>query len=527
MCVWLAACGDDGGDQPSAGSGGSGGSGGSAGSAAHGGSGGTGGNKAGSGGTSAQGGTGGSGGSSSDMPAPDFEGIPTDKIMYGQAPGGCTTGSADGDTLVLTIAEANPTLLLSGKEGKLQANGVTCTTLDSPKAIRVVGGSAAETLIVDFSLGSLPQSLRTGSISVDLADSAEDLVAVAVTRGDDQVQAGNKDGKARLSFGSNLPWIESANQEELRVSTGPGNDKIVARGGGDVGDVLTFKLKAWGGAGDDSLQGGNADDELYGGSGDDRFTTADDKDGGDLYEGGEGADLLTYENRKKSLTITVDEQANDGEENESDDVRDSIETLIGGSADDSISLGANDNFITGGPGNDTLNGGDGDDIFYERIEKKGNDVMNGGPGEDTVDFAERPAQLLLTLCVSSDSTCWQGKCGCAADDGESGETDTLVNIEDAIGGKGNDIIHGSLAANVLTGNEGDDELYGEAGDDTLYAGDGDDTLYGADGEDTLDGGGGTNLFDGGGGQGDICLGGTAGPVIDCELDTTKKITSDQ
>jgi len=524
MCVWLTACGDDAGDEPTAGSGGSGGA---SGSAAHGGSGGTG-AKGGSGGSPTQGGSGGgggSGGSASDTPLPNFEGIPTDTIQHGSAPDGCTSGSADGDTLVLTIAASNTTLLLSGKEGKLQANGVTCTTLDSPKSVQVVGRDPGETVIVDFSLGDLPQSLRSGSISVDLAASDQDLVAVAVTRGDDQVLAGTKDGKARISFGSNLPWIESANQETLIISTGPGNDKIAAQGG-DVGDALTFKLKVWGGAGNDTLQGGNADDELYGGADDDRFTTADGKDGGDLYEGGEGSDVLTYENRKKSLTIAVDDQANDGEENESDDVRNSIETLIGGSADDSISLGANANFIVGGPGNDTLNGGDGDDTFLEKIEKKGNDVLNGGPGEDTVDFSERPARLLLSLCVSSDNSCWQGACGCQADDGESGETDTLVNIEDAVGGKGDDVIHGSSADNVLTGNEGDDELYGEAGNDTLYGSAGDDSLYGGDGEDTLDGGDNTNLFDGGGGQGDICLGGTVAPVLDCELDTTKKITSE-
>lgn len=50
-----------------------------------------------------------------------------------------------------------------------------------------------------------------------------------------------------------------------------------------------------------------------------------------------------------------------------------------------------------------------------------------------------------------------------------------ANIENAIGGAGNDTIYGSALANTLTGNNGTDFLQGGAGNDTLIGGAGSDT----------------------------------------------------
>ncbi|AWH89317.1 calcium-binding protein [Limnobaculum parvum] len=75
-----------------------------------------------------------------------------------------------------------------------------------------------------------------------------------------------------------------------------------------------------------------------------------------------------------------------------------------------------------------------------------------------------------------------------------------ANIENAFGGKGNDIIHGNELDNVISGNEGNDTLYGGAGNDTLNGGDGDDILYGDEGDDILSGGAGTNILYGGTGN---------------------------
>lgn len=67
-------------------------------------------------------------------------------------------------------------------------------------------------------------------------------------------------------------------------------------------------------------------------------------------------------------------------------------------------------------------------------------------------------------------------------------------IENAVGGKG---------ADMLVGNEYDNNLVGGAGDDTLLGGAGDDTLSGGAGVDRLDGGTGNDILTGGGAGRDI------------------------
>lgn len=60
-----------------------------------------------------------------------------------------------------------------------------------------------------------------------------------------------------------------------------------------------------------------------------------------------------------------------------------------------------------------------------------------------------------------------------------------VTIENAIGGFGNDIIHGNDADNTLIGGEGDDIIYGHSGNNTIYGGRGQDTLHGGTGSNTF------------------------------------------
>jgi Ca2+-binding RTX toxin-like protein len=83
--------------------------------------------------------------------------------------------------------------------------------------------------------------------------------------------------------------------------------------------------------------------------------------------------------------------------------------------------------------------------------------------------------------------------------GGSGTTaatsDLITNIENFIGGSGDDTILGSGAANQLSGGLGNDTLSGLAGADTLSGGDGNDTLIGGTGQDNLTGGAGADVFD--------------------------------
>ena len=149
-----------------------------------------------------------------------------------------------------------------------------------------------------------------------------------------------------------------------------------------------------------------------------------------------------------------------------------IENLVGGSGADTLTGDANDNVITGGAGNDTVVGGAGNDTFLATLGD-GNDSYNGGAGTDTYDLSGTTAAATVTL-------------GGAAPQATSADTgaDTLISIENVIGGAGSDTINGDANNNVLTGGAGNDTLNGNGGNDTLNGGDGNDTMNGGAGNDT-------------------------------------------
>lgn len=76
------------------------------------------------------------------------------------------------------------------------------------------------------------------------------------------------------------------------------------------------------------------------------------------------------------------------------------------------------------------------------------------------------------------------------DAGDGNDFLTLMNVNissDLYGGRGNDLMIGSGAADHIFGEDGRDTLFGGAGDDTLDGGPGQNWLYGGRGRDTLKG----------------------------------------
>lgn len=67
-------------------------------------------------------------------------------------------------------------------------------------------------------------------------------------------------------------------------------------------------------------------------------------------------------------------------------------------------------------------------------------------------------------------------------------------IENAIGTRGDDLIHGNAAHNALHGGDGNDALYGHDGDDLLVGGAGNDILDGGTGADRMIGGAGNDVY---------------------------------
>lgn len=68
------------------------------------------------------------------------------------------------------------------------------------------------------------------------------------------------------------------------------------------------------------------------------------------------------------------------------------------------------------------------------------------------------------------------------------------------GGRGDEVLRGTLVNDRISGGAGDDRIHGATGDDSLSGGTGDDTLYGNDGDDTLVGGRGDDRLVGGAGD---------------------------
>ncbi|WP_246383358.1 calcium-binding protein [Nocardioides stalactiti] len=203
----------------------------------------------------------------------------------------------------------------------------------------------------------------------------------------------------------------------------------------------------------------------------------------DVVSGGAGTDLVSYATETDDLDVSIDNQADDGKLGELDNVKSDVEQVQGGSGDDSLAGGGAANLLLGGDGADVLRGLGGVDTLDGQ---GGADLMSGGTGIDTVTYADRTADLQVTL-DNLDG------------DGESTEDDNVqTDVEVIIAGSGNDDLFGSSLANKIFGGAGHDQVVGGAGNDVIDLGNGDDgvragvakdgadKIYGGPGVDTVD-----------------------------------------
>ena len=126
--------------------------------------------------------------------------------------------------------------------------------------------------------------------------------------------------------------------------------------------------------------------------------------------------------------------------------------MDGGAGDDTLTAGAGDDQVSGGAGDDTMVGGHGG----------GDDTYDGGADIDTVTYTSTVLGVLVDLAAGTASGAEIG-------------SDTLIGIENVIGGAGGDDISGDAGANVLDGLGGGDHIAGRGGNDTLAGGEGSDT----------------------------------------------------
>ena len=123
-----------------------------------------------------------------------------------------------------------------------------------------------------------------------------------------------------------------------------------------------------------------------------------------------------------------------------------------GLGNDSIGGGAGADTLIGGAGNDNVNGGTGNDLIVGG-DGAGDDIYNGGADTDTVRYSSATLSIRIDLANGVAS-------------GPEIGTDTLISIENIIGGQSNDSINGSAAGNNIDGGAGADSMAAGLGNDT-------------------------------------------------------------
>ena len=373
-----------------------------------------------------------------------------DRITAGA--GGDTVNAGGGnDTIVATVGDGND--IYTGGTG---TNTYDLSQTTAGATIAISGGGLSST------------SAQTGT------DTLTGIANIIASQGNDQIT---------VNGGANV------------IDGGAGNDIIIAGGGADT---------VSGGAGNDYLTGGLGNDTINGDAGDDtiRYAIGDFADavnggagfdtlvisgstadntldvvfagtalisfeaGGTIQnleavtaDLGAGADTLTYNPTGAALTAaSVTVNLSTGQASGFAAIT-NIENVTGGSGADTLTGNANANTLIGGAGDDTLNATV-DDV---------RDVFNGTTGVDTADYSAYSAGLTVTLNGATAAI--------VSGTGSTGaNSDTVVNIDNFVGGSGNDTLTGDGLANALNGGAGNDTLTGGAGRDVMFGGADNDTF---------------------------------------------------
>src|SRR3546814_17265949 len=103
--------------------------------------------------------------------------------------------------------------------------------------------------------------------------------------------------------------------------------------------------------------------------------------------------------------------------------------------------GGGNDVLRGLAGEDLLLGGDGDDSLQGGM---GSDIYNGGAGSDTVSYSGSNTSLFIDIAAGV-AKLYDG-------------SETLISMENAVGGNANDTLAGASGANRLAGGAGNDLL---------------------------------------------------------------------
>ena len=155
--------------------------------------------------------------------------------------------------------------------------------------------------------------------------------------------------------------------------------------------------------------------------------------------------------------------------------------LLGNSIGNALTGKQGNDYIVGGAGSDTLTGGDGKDTVFAGNgadlivggSGAGNDFYFGDAGSDTIKYASASQKVTVDLSTGLGSAKEVG-------------IDKLKSIENITGGRGGDLLVGSVEGNRIDG---------YVGNDIIRGGDGSDRLIGGLGRDQMTGGADRDIFD--------------------------------
>ena len=171
-------------------------------------------------------------------------------------------------------------------------------------------------------------------------------------------------------------------------------------------------------------------------------------EGSDTLDGGSAGetngDTADYSTHLRSITVDLDTGGGNGTATDTTsdvDTLTNIENVIGSNQNDDITGDDNANTLSGGAdadtlrgegGNDTLNGDAGDDILFGGA---GTDSFNGGADVDTVSYdgVSQDVTANLDTGIGNDGT---------------GGADTYTDVENVIGGSGDDTLTGTDSTTV-------------------------------------------------------------------------------
>jgi RTX calcium-binding nonapeptide repeat (4 copies) len=187
----------------------------------------------------------------------------------------------------------------------------------------------------------------------------------------------------------------------------PGIDREHVGGDFEILEGSSFNDQLFGSLGNDVIRGLNGADTIGGGEGADLIDEGTGLNGADIINGGNGAqDTVTYSQRTAGVNVSLDGVRNDGLRGDNngfpgelDDVRPSVEHVIGTNLADTLIGNGSANAIHGLGGADTIEGRDGNDTLTGGADA---DAIRGEGGND-VTFARDGVQDTVTCSSGVDT----------------------------------------------------------------------------------------------------------------------------